>query len=418
MLNFLFYFLESLILLLMGFNVLYIALFSFSGFLLKKKIPVTNQELVYNRFLILIPSYKNDQVILETISENVHQHYPKDKFDILVIADSLQEETIRNLLQWPIKVLPVSFLQSTKAKALRNALSIVSVADFDYGIVLDIDNIMDKDFLHKLNIRLQNKEEVIQGQRTAKNLNSDFAILDGVSEQINNQIFRKGHAALNLSSSLSGSAMAIRMDVFKAAMENINSTVEDKELEYFFVRNNMKVLYEHNAIVYDEKVDNPKVFLSQRKRWVASHYMNFSSIIVDGMKNVFSSGNLDFLDKVLQRFLLPRVLVIGFLFLLSFLYFVPLFNFGDLFFFLFIICAISYLIAIPYRYINKKLIQAIFKLPFAFLLMIVAYLKIKNSLTLFSHTQHVSTLEKKHSEFEKENKFENNQGVLLALMTD
>jgi cellulose synthase/poly-beta-1,6-N-acetylglucosamine synthase-like glycosyltransferase len=402
----------------MGFNVLYIALFSFSGFFFKKQIPFKSREIVHNKFLILIPSYKNDQVILESISENINQNYPKDKFEILVIADSLQQDTIQHLLKWPIKVLPVSFVQSTKAKALNKALSIFSLIDFDYGVVLDIDNIMDKNFLNKLNLRLQHKEEVVQGQRTAKNIDSDFAILDGISEQINNQIFRKGHAALNLSSSLSGSAMAIRMDVFKDAMTKINSTVEDKELEYYFVRNNMKVLYEHDAIVYDEKVNNSHVFLSQRKRWVASQYLNFSSIFVEGIKSLYATGNLDFMDKVLQRFLLPRVLVIGFLFMLSFLYLIPFSQFGTSFFFLFLLCAISYFIAIPSRFINRKLIQSIFKLPLVFLLMIVAYFKIKNSLNSFSHTEHDSNLTGGYSGNKEKNILESNKGVLLPVMRD
>ena len=418
MVSFLIHLLEFVILLWMSFNVLYVSFFSICGLFYKRQKPPTGKRIILNRFVLIVPSYKNDQVILDSVAKNIDQNYPSDKFKLFVIADSLQPVTIEKLLSWPISVLPVSFDESTKAKALDKALSVLADNTFDYAVVLDIDNVMGENFLHHLNVRLQSREEVIQGYRTAKNSNTDFAVLDGISEQINNHIFRKGHATINLSSTLAGSAMAIRLDVFREAMKHIRGTVEDKELEFYFMNNNIKVLYEPNAIVYDEKVQDSSVFLTQRTRWVASHYLNFRSIFFKGLKNFLLHRNSDFLDKALQRLILPRILIIGFSFLLSFLYFIPLFNFGQVFFYLFILCCISYLLAIPSRFVDKKLIQAILKLPYAFLLMILAYLKMKNSLKLFSHTQHKSDSAKanEHKQFKKLSK--HIQSELLSMLSD
>ena len=388
MVSFLIHSIEFVILLWISFNVIYVSFFSICGLFYKRQKPPTGKRLILNRFVLIVPSYKNDQVILDSIAKNIDQNYPRDKFKLFVIADSFEPETIEKLLAWPISVLPVSFDESTKAKALNKALSVLPENIFDYAVVLDIDNVMGENFLHHLNVRLQGREEVIQGYRTAKNADTDFAVLDGISEQINNHIFRKGHAAINLSSTLAGSAMAIRMDVFREAMTHIHTAVEDKELEFYFMNNNMKVLYEPNAIVYDEKVQDSDVFLKQRTRWVASHYLNFTAIFSEGIKKFWLNGNADFLDKAFQRLILPRVLIVGFSFLLSFLYFIPLFNYGSIFFYLFILCAFSYLLAIPSKFIDKKLIHAILKLPYAFLLMILAYFKMNNSLKVFSHTQH------------------------------
>lgn len=418
MVSFLIHSIEFVILLWMSFNVLYVSFFSICGLFYKRQKPPTGKRIILNRFVLIVPSYKNDQVILESIAKNIDQNYPIDRFKLFVIADSLQPETIEKLLSWPISVLPVSFDESTKAKALIKALSVLPDNTFDYAVVLDIDNVMGENFLHHLNVRLQNKEVVIQGYRTAKNADTDFAVLDGISEQINNHIFRKGHAAINLSSTLTGSAMAIRMDEFRKAMKLVHTTVEDKELEFYFMNNNIKVLYEPNAIVYDEKVQDSAVFLKQRTRWIASHYLNFRNIFYKGVKNFFLHRNADFLDKALQRLILPRVLIIGFSFLLSFLYLIPLFNFGPVFFCLFILCSLSYLLAIPSSFVDKKLIHAILKLPYAFLLMILAYFKMNNSLKIFSHTQH-SCDSNISNKFEQLNKFsEQLQGELLPMLSD
>ncbi len=416
--SFLIHSIEFVVLLWMSFNVLYVSFFSICGLFYKRQKPPTGKRIILNRFVLIVPSYKNDQVILDSVPKNIDQNYPSDKFKLFVIADSLKPETIEKLLSWPISVLPVSFDESTKAKALNKALSVLPDNTFDYAVVLDIDNVMGENFLHHLNVRLQSSEEVIQGYRTAKNSDTDFAVLDGISEQINNHIFRKGHAAIKLSSTLAGSAMAVRMDVFKDAMKNIHSAVEDKELEFYFMKNNMKVLYEPHAIVYDEKVQDSKVFLNQRTRWVASHYLNFTAILSEGIKKFLLHRNADFLDKAFQRLILPRVLIIGFSFLLSFLYFIPLFNFGPLFFYLFILCAFSYLLAIPSRFVDKKLIHAILKLPYAFILMILAYFKINNSLKVFSHTHHAieTVTAVKVEQFAKMS--EHMQGELLPMLND
>jgi cellulose synthase/poly-beta-1,6-N-acetylglucosamine synthase-like glycosyltransferase len=402
----------------MSFNVIYVSFFSICGLFYKRQKPPTGKRLILNRFVLIVPSYKNDQVILDSIAKNIDQNYPSDKFKLFVIADSLDPETIEKLLAWPISVLPVSFDESTKAKALNKALSVLPENIFDYAVVLDIDNVMGENFLHHLNVRLQSREEVIQGYRTAKNADTDFAVLDGISEQINNHIFRKGHAAIKLSSTLAGSAMAVRMDVFKKAMKNIHSAVEDKELEFYFMKNNMKVLYEPHAIVYDEKVQDSAVFLTQRTRWVSSHYLNFRTIFSTGVKNFLLHRNFDFLDKALQRLILPRVLIIGFSFLLSFLYFIPFFLFGSLFFYLFILCAFSYLLAIPSKFVDKKLINALVKLPYAFLLMILAYFKMNNSLKIFSHTRHSSDNTTSNKGEQLNSLSVQMQGELLPMLSD
>ena len=53
-------------------------------------------------------------------------------------------------------------------------------------------------FLKKINAAFAHGYVAVQGHRTAKNMNTSWAILDAVSEEINNNIFRKGHTAHHL----------------------------------------------------------------------------------------------------------------------------------------------------------------------------------------------------------------------------
>jgi len=98
-------------------------------------------------------------------------------------------------------------------------------------VILDADNLMAKDFLKRMNLGFANGFKVIQGHRIAKNSDTSFALLDGISEEINNHIFRQGHRAAGLSSALIGSAMGFEYVLFKRFMIDIDAIGGfDKEL--------------------------------------------------------------------------------------------------------------------------------------------------------------------------------------------
>ena len=148
--------------------------------------------------------------------------------------------TLRSL---PVKLIEVSFDKSTKSKALNKAMAQLT-NPYDIAVVLDADNIMAPDFLQQVNTAYAAGYKAIQGHRTAKNLNTSWAVLDAVSEEINNHIVRKGHRVLGLSSAIIGSGMAFDYSYFKAIMADVKAVGGfDKEIE-------LRMLKERNTIIY------------------------------------------------------------------------------------------------------------------------------------------------------------------------
>jgi len=174
----------------------YLFIFSVAGHLRSsKKFQRSKQT---GSFVIYIPSYREDAVIVDTTMAALSLNYPAEKKKVVVIADGLQQKTLECLRAMPIQVVEVSFEKSTKAKTLNEALQQTKEM-FDYALVLDADNICADDFLLRLNEALQSGYQLVQGQRIAKNTGTVYALLDAISEGINNHIFRKGHCALGLS---------------------------------------------------------------------------------------------------------------------------------------------------------------------------------------------------------------------------
>jgi len=384
---------------------LYIFVYSVAGLFYRQK-QLDNVSKI-RKFAVLIPGYKEDAVIIQVAKEATLQDYPKDKFEVIVIADTFKKETLDALRKLPIRVVEVVFEVSKKSKALNKCMEVIG-EDYDVAFILDADNIMEKDVLTKINAAFDRGFDAVQGHRTAKNLNAAFAILDALSEEINNHIFRKGHRVLGISSALIGSGMGIDYALFKKTMATIDSVGEDKEVELKIIKKGYTIEYVNDAIIYDEKTQESGNFVNQRRRWIAAQLGYFRSDFLDGILSLLTKGNYDYFDKVMQMVQPPRILLSGVLFFLSLLfgiihflpftalqqYFVP-----DFYWWLglLVVVVFSLLIAIPGRFYNKQTFLALLSLPKGFILMFLSLLKVRGASKKFLHTDHSHPGEIKHN---------------------
>ena len=380
---------ESILLIYFIYVVLYTAAFAFGGLLYKTpSVPATGRNL---RFCVMMPSYKEDAVILDGAQKNLLQTYSKDHFDLVVIADSLQPETIVALRKLPIKVIEVSFESSTKVKSLNTALA--QLPDhYDYAVILDADNVMDADYLQKMNGVLNHGYKAVQGQRKPKNLNNTLSFLDGVSEAINNHVYRQGSAALGLSASINGSGIAFDFKILKTKLTGMNSIGGfDRELELLLILDGIKVKYFKSAVVFDEKVSQTKAFQNQRKRWISSQYFYLRKYFVEGMKALFKGDFVFFNSSVLRNIQLPRLINLGLLTVLTAVLF-PLrqyLYFGyEIWAGLFVLNTISIFISIPGEFYTKQMLIAIASVPMLFVKMFLLLFKLKGANKKFIHTPH------------------------------
>lgn len=373
----------------LAFSSAYLLIFSLAGLFRSKKafIPAAKKA----RFAVFLCAYKGDEVILSTAADALKQAYPTNHFEVWVIADSLQADTLAQLRAMPgLHVLEVSFVSSTKSLSLIAALNHLPEENYDAAVILDIDNLMEVDFLEKTNMLLQDGARIIQGHRTAKNQNTAFATLDALSEEINNHIFRKGHRVLGLSSALIGSGMVFEYSLFKRLM--LDSTAVggfDKELEVSILSKKLWIEYADDALVLDEKVMKAAVFEKQRKRWLSAQFVYLRKNFLDGLQKLIFQGNIDYFDKILQFVLLPRLIVIGLLGMLSaaslFLPIAPGFSAWLL---IFLMNVIAFLAAIPASFYTRNTLMALFQLPKAFVILFLTLFKLKGANKTFIHTPH------------------------------
>ncbi|MCP9610941.1 glycosyltransferase [Coprobacter tertius] len=321
------------------------------------------------RFVVIFPAYKEDAVILDSVRRFLKQDYPIDKYKIVVVSDKMQDETNHILSELPIDLFVVNFEVSLKSKAIKYALD--RLCDFDKAVILDADNITDTDFLTRVN-RLSVHTKAMQLHRTRKNSNTAVAVLDGIAEEINNTIYRKGHVNVGLSSAIIGSGIVFDFEWLKHNIGKCETFAEDKELEVLLAKDDIFVDYENDVYVYDEKTATKDIFLIQRMRWAHSQTVVFS-LLIRAMKNgVF---NITTIDKLFQWIPFPKQIRMLMAFLSALIWSFVSFPISIKWWFLLLFEILVFALAIPQKMYNSSLYLSLMKLPVLIVVSIKSYLK-------------------------------------------
>ena len=371
-----------------AFSVIYVAFFALiSLFYEKDDILMQYGSRIYshkNRFLVLYPAYNEDRVIINSVEKFLLQEYPNKLYQVVVISDHMKPETNTYLSQLPITLLTPVFEKSSKAKAMQYAMEQVE-GQFDFVVVLDADNVVRSDFLQQLNI-LCSTYEAIQCHRCAKNAENDVAVLDGVSEEINNTLFRKAHNRLGLSSALIGSGMCFSYDLFMKNVFQLTTAGEDREMEALLLKQKVFIKYAADIHVFDEKVSNQDNFQKQRMRWMTAQVQSLLYQLPK-IPSAFIHGNVNFVDKTIQQALIPRSILIVLLTGISILMTLLVPVWATKWWVLFGLLAVALFIAIPGP-LRLRSFGKVLTIPGLVMRMLQNLLHMDHKNTDFIHTEH------------------------------
>ncbi len=351
------------------------------------------------KIAVLIPSFKEDGIIIDTAVEAVAHNYPPELFTVLIIADKLQQDTIQKLKSIPVAVLEVEFDVSMKAKSLYEGLKFLRTDNFDIALVLDADNIMDDGCLESINAVFQNGCLAVQCHRIAKNKDRPVALLDAISEEVNINILRRGPAVLGLSAAPSGSGMAFDYNLLLRIFADTrihHNPAEDREIDMQLMKRKIRIEFLNDVYIFDEKVEDAGVFKKQRIRWLEAQIHHIRRFFDADMRN--APRTAVYYHKFFQNFLLPRILFLiifaAIIILLMLQWYTDtLLLYPDWEWWLACTCVYFFVvfISIPSIYYNLKTVKAVFYIPVLMLSMVEALFQIKKDRKEFLHTRKTVT---------------------------
>ncbi len=246
-------------------------------------------------YACIITAYKNVAItehLVQSLLKQTHQN-----FHIYLVGDECQPNDF-SLTDNRLTVFYPNPSLKLKAKSIIHAMDHF-IRPHDYTVILDADNLAHPNFLKEINLYANQGFNSIQGQRTAKNLDTIYACADSTGEFYKNFVERYVPYMIGSSAVISGSGMAVKTKLYKAYLDSPEiqqgkemwkkMLQEDKILQNFLLGQNEKIVFAKNAIIYDEKVTTADQVEIQRSRWLYSYFQNLpnsSGLILKGIANL------------------------------------------------------------------------------------------------------------------------------------
>ena len=279
-------------------------------------IKLKDKKLLVNKnhkFMAIIPAHNEEFVIKNLIESLKVQNYPKELYDIYVIADNCTDNTA-DIAKEAGAIVYKRFDEANKTKghALQWFLKqkIEENADYDAFCIFDADNIVDKDFIKNMNKKLCQGEEVVQGYRDIKNptdtwVSAGYAIFYWMM----NRFYHLARYNLGLSPLINGTGFMVKFDVVKPNGWQTVTLTEDIEFSLINIAKGKKLGWATDAVVYDEQ---PTTFMqswSQRSRWTVGHLQCMTHYTGDLAKGVTKYKTLMNFDGLLYMFGIPMMII-------------------------------------------------------------------------------------------------------------
>lgn len=224
------------------------------------------------KFALLVAAH-NEEMVIGKIIESLNEiDYPKDMYDIFVIADNSDDNTASIARSYGVNVYERNVPDKRgKGYALEWMFDRIFRMDkkYDAIAIFDADNLISKNFLREMNYKLSQGYKVVQGYIDSKNPNDSWITQSySISFWTANRLFQLSRSNLGLSNQIGGTGFCMDTNILKELGWGATCLTEDLEFTCKLVLNGHKVGWAHNAIVYDEKPLTLKQSWNQRKRWM------------------------------------------------------------------------------------------------------------------------------------------------------
>jgi len=226
-----------------------------------------------SRFLILIPAHEEELVIGRLLESVKELDYPRELFDVYVIADHCTDETAAIARTLGATVHERNDPEPRgKARSLnwlvQHLLAGASGSSIDAFIVLDADSIVSPGFLGAMDSRVRSGDLLIQGLVQIDDPGTDrFAQLRALAYEFISHVRPLGRSALGLSAGLRGNGMCIARDTAAQFPWDTGSLTEDYELHGRLLAAGLRVTFAPDAIVRTQLPQSLAVARTQSERW-------------------------------------------------------------------------------------------------------------------------------------------------------
>ncbi|SHN87567.1 glycosyltransferase family 2 protein [Desulfitobacterium chlororespirans] len=268
-------------------------------------------------FALVVAAHNEEAVIGPLVDNLLNLDYPKELYDVFVVADNCTDKTAL-IAKNAGALVHQRFNNEKRGKgyALEWMFHRLFKLErhYDAVIIFDADNLVNETFLVEMNSKLCQGHQIVQCYLDSKNpydtwVTNTFSITFWLSNRLL-QLARYNTGFLN--NVLGGTGMCISTKVLKDLGWGATSLTEDLEFTMKALVSGIKTTWAHDAIVYDEK---PLTFIqawNQRKRWAQGQVDVAGRYFFPLIYKAFKERKLMYFDAAVHLFQPALVMIATF----------------------------------------------------------------------------------------------------------
>ena len=276
------------------------------SFVKKKTYPVSEQK---GRVAYLIPAHNEEDVIFTTVKALLEeQDYPRDKFDVFVVAHNCTDRTAELALQAGAKVLILNDPDPAHRMALYpmkygvdHILGIQGEGTYDFILRLDADNHVNREFTSLMNDAFQSGVEFGRSYEGALNGAQNFytkacALFYAFDSRFGSRVRER----LGIAAHINGSGSMMSVELLRSCGGYDCKTItEDAEFNFNRMLEGKKGHYVEDAVAYEDMPSSFKVTLSRNKRIGSGNMELLKGQLLKMFGKFFTTGNFSYMEMFL-----------------------------------------------------------------------------------------------------------------------
>ena len=224
---------------------------------------------------------RNEEKVIGNLLDSIHkQDYPSELLTVFVVADNCTDKTAEIARSKGAIVYERSDdKHKTKGYALqylfKNIENDYKTNSFDGYFIFDADNLLNTDYITKMNDAFDSGSKIITSYRNSKNFDENWLASSYALHWVRSvRINHRARSFLRLATNIQGTGFLFSNEVVRNGWK-YTSLTEDRALTADAVAQGYQITYQNEAMFYDEQPTKVKIAFKQRIRWAKGHLQAF-----------------------------------------------------------------------------------------------------------------------------------------------
>ena len=271
------------------------------GFFIKsKKFAPAPQNKKYG----IVIAARNEELVIGNLVDSLYQQtYPKDKFQVFVVADNCDpdDHTAKIAREHGATVYERHCPEKArKGWALEYLFENIDkdygIKSFDGYLFFDADNIVSRDYLERMNEAFATGVDGVIGYRNSKNFEQNWISAHySIHFMTSSMTYHRPRGRLNLCTHIAGTGYLLSSEMLKNGW-HYSGLTEDTQATMDFAVQGKRIEYCEAAEFYDEQPYQIKVMLRQRLRWAKGRmvcFLRYGAKLFIGLVKIFKTPKVN-----------------------------------------------------------------------------------------------------------------------------